>query len=56
MIKDTSKTNASPGEMNCSQVWLAKDAGCLAGSQGFRKMKMAEIQLSGGDEHFRCAR
>jgi hypothetical protein len=38
--------------MKFRQIWLAKDAGCLAGSQGFRKTKMAEIQLSGGDERF----
>ena len=38
--------------MNFSHIWLAKDAGCLAGSQGFCKSKMAEIQLSGGDESF----
>jgi hypothetical protein len=38
--------------MNFSQIWLAKDAGCLAGSQGFCKSKMAEIQPSGGDESF----
>ena len=25
------KTNALPDEMNLSQIWLAKDAGCLAG-------------------------
>jgi hypothetical protein len=38
--------------MNFGQVQLAKDAGCLAGSQGFCKTKMAEIQPSGGDERF----
>ena len=56
MINGTSNTNASPDEMKFRQIWLAKDAGCLAGSQGFRKTKMTEIQLSGGDEHFRGAR
>ena len=29
--------------MNFCQIWLAKDAGCLAGSQGFCKSKMAEV-------------
>ena len=46
------KTNALPDEMNFGQIWLAKDAGCLAGSQGFCKAKVAEIQPSGGDESF----
>jgi hypothetical protein len=38
--------------MNFSQIWLAKDAGCLAGSQGFCKAKMPEIQPPDGDERF----
>jgi hypothetical protein len=38
--------------MNFRQIWLAKDVGCLAGSQGFCKPKMAEIRPSGGDERF----
>ena len=38
--------------MNFSQVVLAKDAGCLAGSQGFCKQQMAEIQPSACDESF----
>ena len=44
--------NVSPDEMNFRQIWLAKDAGCLAGSQGFCKTKMAEIQPSSDDERF----
>ncbi|MDO4865132.1 MAG: hypothetical protein Q4C10_01140 [Clostridia bacterium] len=47
-----SKTNATTDAMSFSQFWLAKDAGRLAGSQGFCKTKMAEIQPSGGDESF----
>ena len=39
--------------MNFGQIWLAKDAGCLAGSQGFCKAKVAEIQPSGGAVGFR---
>lgn len=35
-----------------SQIWLAKYAGCLAGSEGFGKSKAAEIQPSCGDERF----
>jgi hypothetical protein len=38
--------------MNFRQIWLAKGAGCLAGSQGFCKTKLTEIQPSGGDERF----
>jgi hypothetical protein len=38
--------------MNFRQVWLVKDAGCLAGSQGFCKAKTADIQPSVGNERF----
>jgi hypothetical protein len=38
--------------MDFRQIWLAKDAGCLAGSQGFCMSKMAEIQPPDGDERF----
>jgi hypothetical protein len=38
--------------MSFNQICLAKDAGWLAGRQGFCKTKMAEIQPSGGDERF----
>jgi hypothetical protein len=46
------RSNAAPDEMNFSQIQLAKDAGCLSGSQGFCKSRMAEIQSSDGDERF----
>ena len=46
------KTNAQADAMNYSQMVLAKDAGCLAGSQDFCKAKMAEIQPPDGDERF----
>jgi hypothetical protein len=36
--------------MDFSQIRFAKDAGCLAGNQGFCQSKMAEIQPPNGDE------
>ena len=50
--KGSSKTIALADEMNSSQVALAKDAGCLAGSQGFCKRQMTDIQPSASDESF----
>jgi hypothetical protein len=52
LIRVPLKTIAPSGEMDFRQIWLAKDAGCLAGSQGFCKAKMAEIQPPDGDESF----
>jgi hypothetical protein len=43
---------APSGEMNFRQIRRAKDAGCLAGSQGYCKSKIAEIQPPDGDERF----
>ena len=46
------KTNASPDKVDFRQIWLAKDADCLAGSQGVCKAKLAGIQPFGGDTRF----
>ena len=34
---------ATPDEMNFSQIWLAKDAGCLGGQSRFLKVKFSRL-------------